>query len=177
MMNQPQQAVNPLAPELSPTAEQMLNAYREKAAAIRGETAQAIPQSFNPYQDQSQEDQQGQHVSKMQEWVSPVKMDAFDVNKEYTDDTHDNFLQNLEEDPAVQEYGEQFHAYLETLMQAVKAGQISPEDAQAAGQNYLDNVVKPIISKHHSKTGKDKSLHRKREPEIPDIVKKVRGSK
>lgn len=177
-MNQVNQGYNPLAPEIGPTADQMLQAYRDRAAALRGEQAQENPQSYNPYQpEESKEDTQGQHVANMQQWLSPVKMDAYDVQSQYTDEKHDNFLTNLEKDPAVKEYGDQFHAYLESLLQAVNAGQIDQQTAQDMGQNYLDNVVKPIISKHHNKDSKANSLHRKPEPEIPDIVKKIRGVK
>lgn len=176
MMNQPQ--YNPLAPEIGPTADQMLQAYRDRAAALRGEQAQQNPQSFNPYQpEQSQEDSQGQHVANMEQWLSPVKQDAYDPQTAYTDEKHDNFLANLEDDPAVKEYGDQFHAYLESLLAAVNAGQLDQESALAMGQNYLENVVKPVITKHHKKDSTANSLHRKREPEIPEIVKKVRGVK
>ncbi|HGB5300374.1 TPA: hypothetical protein ACIVOM_003615 [Salmonella enterica subsp. enterica serovar Virchow] len=176
MMNQ-QPQYNPLAPEIGPTADQMLQAYRDRAAALRGEQAQQNPQSFNPYQpEQDQEDTQGKHVANMEQWLSPVKMDNFNVQDHYTEEKHDNFLSNLEKDPAVKEYGEQFHAYLESLLQAVNAGQIDQQQAQEMGQNYLDNVVKPIIDKHHKGKGGD-SFHKKPEPEIPDIVKRVRGIK
>lgn len=176
-MNQLQQGYNPLAPEIGPTADQMLQAYRDKAAALRGEQAQQNPQSFNPYQpEEPQEDTQGKHIANMEQWLAPVKMDAFSASEKYTEEKHDNFLQNLESDPAVKEYGEQFHAYLESLLQAVNAGQIDQQTAQDMGQNYLENVVKPIVTKHH-KENDSGSFHKKREPEIPDIVKKVRGVK
>ncbi|EIO9044373.1 hypothetical protein LRH73_004144 [Salmonella enterica] len=172
------QGYNPLAPEIGPDSGQMLQFYRDRAAALRGEQAQQTPQSFNPYQpEQNQEDTQGQHTANMEQWLSPVKQDAFSPQESYTDDKHDNFLTNLEKDPAVKEYGDQFHAYLESLLSAVQAGQLDQQAAIEMGQNYLDNVVKPIITKHHSKDGKANSLHRKQEPEIPEIVKKVRGVK
>ncbi|EKR4225020.1 hypothetical protein P8G24_004691 [Salmonella enterica] len=169
---------NPLAPEIGPTADQMLQAYRDRAAALRGEQAQQNPQSYNPYQPEpNQEDSQGQHTANMEQWLSPVKQDAFDPVASYDDDKHDNFLTNLENDPAVKEYGDQFHAYLESLLAAVQAGQLDPQEAQTMGQDYLDNVVKPIITKHHAKDSRAKSLHRKQEPELPEIVKKVRGGR
>lgn len=174
MMNQ---GYNPLEPEYGPNAFNMLQSYREKAAQLRGELQQDSGPSYNPYQPEQEENEsQGKHISEMEQWLSPVKMDTFDPTAAYSDDKHDNFMQNLEQDPAVKEYGEQFYAYLESLMSAVNAGQIDNETAMQMGQNYLDNVVKPIITKHHSKEDKG-SLHKKREPEIPDIVKKVRGVK
>lgn len=172
------QEYNPLAPEIGPTADQMLQSYRDRAAALRGEQQQQNPQSFNPYQpEQPQEDTQGKHVANMEQWLAPVKQDVYDPQTAYTDEKHENFLTNLEKDPAVQEYGDQFHAYLESLLGAVKAGQLDQESALAMGQNYLENVVKPIISKHHKKDSTANNLHRKQEPEIPDIVKRVRGAK
>ncbi|EAN5684237.1 hypothetical protein FNU33_22385 [Salmonella enterica] len=175
MMNQ---QYNPLDPEIGPTADQMLQSYRDRAAALRGEQQQQIPQSFNPYQpENNQEDTQGQHTANMEQWLSPVKQDVYDNQSAYTDDKHDNFLTNLEKDPAVKEYGEQAEAYMNSLLAAVQAGQIDQQQAQDMAQDYFNNVVKPIITKHHSKDSKANKLHRKQEPEIPDIVKKVRGVK
>lgn len=172
---------NPLAPTTSPTAEQALNDYRAKAASLRGEAAQAMPLpnstgGFNPFQQQeeNQQESQSKHISNMEQWLSPIKMDVFDSNKTYTDDKHDNFLANLEKDPAVKEYGEAFHDYLDYISQAVQAGHISPEDAQQMGQEYLESVVKPIIKKHHSRTS-EPTLHKPQAPVIPDIVKRIRG--
>ncbi|EKA7615246.1 hypothetical protein OL383_004431 [Salmonella enterica] len=178
-MNEFQQPVNPLAPEMGATAEQMLSYFMQRSAGQRNETPEAIPVSFNPFQPEqpTQQESQDKHVSNMEQFLSPIKMDAFDINTEYTDEKHDNFLQNLEEDPAVQEYGPQYHAYLESLLGAVKAGQISQEDAVNLGQDYLNNVVKPVIKKHHKSDSYEKGLHRKREPEIPEIIKKIKGVK
>ncbi|EDJ9328678.1 hypothetical protein GFM72_21115 [Salmonella enterica] len=176
-----QQGYNPLAPMDAPTAMQQVNDYRQRAASLRGEAVQSMPvperKDFNPYgsQEESQQDTQGKHVSNMEQWLSPVKMDAFDIQKEYTDEKHDNFLKNLENDPAVKEYGEQFHTYLEGLQEAVNQGQLSPDDAVNMGHDYIQNVVKPIIKKHH-KSDSFKGLHRK-EIVIPDIVKKIREGK
>ncbi|EAQ9051866.1 hypothetical protein D8V62_23810 [Salmonella enterica] len=176
MNYQPQ--YNPLAPEVSPTAEAMLNSYRDRAAALRGETAQATPQSFNPFQPQEQDQQQSQekHVSKMEQWLAPVKLDSFDPDKEYTEEKHENFMKNAEECPARREYGDQLQAYLDALQAAEQAGQITRDEAKTEAMNYYQNYVVPVIHKHYkdSKTG---GYHRKREPEIPEIVKKVRGAK
>lgn len=175
MMNQ---QYNPLDPEIGPTADQMLQSYRDRAAALRGEQQQQNPQSFNPYQpENNQEDTQGQHTANMEQWLSPVKQDAYDIQSAYTDDKHDNFLTNLEKDPAVKEYGEQAEAYMNSLLAAVQAGQIDQQQAQDMAQDYFNNVVKPIITKHHSKDSTANKLHRKQEPEIPEIVKRVRGVK
>lgn len=172
-----QQSYNPLDPEYGPNAFNMLQSYRERAAQLRGELQQDSGPAYNPYQpEQEDNESQGKHISEMEQWLAPVKMDAFDPTAAYTDEKHDNFLENLEADPAVKEYGDQFHAYLETLMSAVNAGQLDQESAMQMGQDYLDNVVKPIITKHHNKTDKG-SFHKKREPELPDIVKRVRGVK
>ncbi|EKE9051053.1 hypothetical protein OXE08_004520 [Salmonella enterica] len=177
MMNQ-QQQFNPLAPEMGATADQMLNSYRQKAAAIRQQTPEAIPVSFNPYQagQPTQQDNQDGHISQMEQFLSPIKMDHYDSAQAYTDEKHDNFLKNLESDPAQKEYGPQFHAVLESLLGAVKSGQISQEDAISEAQDYLQTVVKPIIKKHHD-AGSLTAMHSKREPEIPEIIKKIRGGK
>lgn len=177
------QQINPLAPTTSPTAEQVLNDYRAKAAALRGEAAAAMPLpqqgGFNPFnaqEDESQKDNQGKHISNMEQWLSPIKMDSYDSNKRYTDDKHDNFLTNLEKDPAVKEYGEAFHAYLEYLQSMIQSGTISADDAVSMGRDYIENVVKPIVKKHHSRDGKA-TLHRPQEIEIPETIKRLKGGK
>lgn len=177
MMNQ---QLNPLAPTFTPTADDKLKAFRDKAAAIRGELPQETPQAtangFNPLQDMSQQNDQQAHVSKMEQYLSPIKMDAFDIAKDYDDEAHANFMENLEADPAVQEYGEAFHAFLESLLNSVNQGFITVEDAQQAGKDYIRTVIRPIIKSHHGK-GSLKGLHDKKEPEIPDYIKKMRGAK
>lgn len=168
---------NPLEPEYGPNASSMLQSYRERAAQLRGELEKDDSPAYNPYQQETNHDEsQKQYISDMEQWLSPVKMDSFNANERYTDEKHDNFMQNLEEDPAVKEYGEQFHTYLSSLMQAVQAGQLDQQQAMQMGQEYLNREVKPVIEKHHKGKGGD-SFHKKRDPEIPDIVKKVRGIK
>lgn len=174
------QTVNPLAPTTSPTAQQLNESYRALAASIRGDAAQAMPLpeqgGFNPLNppEDTQQDSQGKHISNMEQWLSPIKMDSYDSNKNYTDEKHDNFLVNLEKDPAVKEYGDAFHAYLESLLQAVKANHLSVDDAKSMANDYIQNVIKPIVKKHHSRDG-EATLHKPQPVEIPDIVKKVRG--
>ncbi|MFW3388483.1 UNVERIFIED_CONTAM: hypothetical protein RF648_21075, partial [Kocuria sp. CPCC 205274] len=146
------------------------------------EAAQAMPLpnsagGYNPFQqEENQQDSQGKHISNMEQWLAPVKIGGGDAASKYNDDKHDNFLSNWENDPVVKSHGEQFHAYLETLNQAVQAGQLSPDDANSMGQDYIDNVLKPEYKKHYSRSDKA-HLHKVKEPEIPDIVKKVRGVK
>lgn len=172
MMNQ---QYNPLAPEIGPTADQMLQAYRDRAAALRGEQAQQNPQSYNPYQpEQSQEDTQGQHTANMEQWLSPVKQDVYDAQTSYTDDKHDNFINNLSKCPAVKEYGPGLDAYMQSL---ARDPRLDDQQREEMSQDYFMNVCKPIIDKHLKKDSKANKLHRKQEPEIPEIVKKVRGNK
>lgn len=169
---------NPLAPEFTPTADQMLSSYRNRAAQLRGETSQAQAPSFNPYSvdESSQEDTQGKHISNMEQYLSPIKIDGYDPRENYTDEKHENYLKNVQRDPAIKEYGPQLEQYLTALKQAVDAGQLTADDAQAMSVEYFNNNCKPVIHKHHSKDDYSSSLHRK-EIEIPDIVKKVRGGK
>ncbi|EBW7358885.1 hypothetical protein E2L92_22010 [Salmonella enterica subsp. enterica serovar Ibadan] len=169
---------NPLAPEFSPTADQMRMSYRERAAQLRGETSQATTPAFNPFNvDQpTQEDSQGKHISNMEQYLSPIKIDGYDPQTSYTEEKHDNYLKNVSKDKAIQEYGPQLEAYLDSLVKAKQAGQLSDDDAMQMGVDYFNNHVKPVIHKHKSKDDYSSSLHRK-EIEIPDIVKKVRGVK
>lgn len=178
-MNNNTTFINPLLPEMSPSAEQILNAYRAKVSAIRGEAAEEIPQSYNPFTPQSfsQGDEQEKHVSQMEQFLSPIKMDSYDVDKAYTPEKHDNFMKNLEEDKAVQEYGPQFEEYLKNIYAAIQQGQITQEQGNNLMQEYVLTQVKPIIDKHHEK-GKPGVLHKKRAVEIPEIIRnKLQGVK
>ncbi|EMC1489664.1 hypothetical protein VAA96_004542 [Salmonella enterica] len=173
-----QNMINPLAPELSPTADQMLASFLNDAAAIRGEQPKELPQSFNPYQATEDTDNQStqKHISNMETWLAPVKMDSFDITQAYDADKHDNFLKNLEEDPAQKEFGPQLVAFGDALRQEVANG-MPPEQAQQLSQDFIQNHIKPIIDKHHKKGSTEGALHRKREPEIPELIKKIKGGK
>ncbi|MCS5736777.1 hypothetical protein, partial [Herbiconiux daphne] len=135
---------------------------------MRNQIAQPLPTAQGQQeQGESQQDNQGQHISQMEQAISPIKLDKFDLAKDYTTEKHDNFISNLESDPAVQEYSEDFHTYLETLNQGVQSGQLTQDEALQYGHDYIQNVVKPVIEKHH-KGSTAKGLHAKPEPEIPE---------
>lgn len=179
MDNNFQQVANPLDPEMGANADQMLSFFLNRSASQRNEVPEAIPVSFNPFQpdQQSQEQSQDKHIGQMEQFLSPIKMDAFDSAKSYTEDKHQNFLDNLENCPAQKEYGPQLDAFLQSILQAINSGQISPDDANKLIKDFAMSQVKPVIDKHLSKTERKQPLHGKREPEIPDIIKKVKGVK
>lgn len=172
----------PVAPATMPTGDQMIAFIRQQAAQIRGGNSATPAQgvnAINPYiPEETPDNSDTQHASNIEKWTSPIRIHRNDSSN-YDDSAHENFLSNLEQDPAVQEYGDDFHNYLEGLMMGVQSGRIDQQQAQELGQNYLDTIVKPIIEKHHGKTGRnpEKDLHRKPAPVIPDIVKKARGIK
>ncbi|EBW2292209.1 hypothetical protein DFV88_24815 [Salmonella enterica subsp. enterica serovar Newport] len=175
MMNQ---QYNPIAPEMGATADQMMDYFRTRAAAARGEAQQNTAPAYNPYQpEENKADTQGQHVANMEQWLSPVKMDNYDQATQYTDDKHENFLENLQKCPAVKEYGDQLHAGLQQAQALFEAGRIDAAQRDQIGQDLLENVVKPSLNKHLKKDSTANSYHRKQEPEIPEIVKKIRGVK
>ncbi|HAV9873780.1 TPA: hypothetical protein JLH60_004756 [Escherichia coli] len=175
MMNQ---QYNPLAPEMGADADQMMDYFRSRAAAARGTVQQNQAPAYNPYQpEQNKTDDQGQQVANMEQWLSPVKMDNYDQAQQYTDEKHDNFLNNLQKCPAVKEYGDQLHAGLEQAQAMFAAGKIDANQRDQIGQELISNVVKPALDKHLKKDSTDNSYHRQPEPEIPEIVKKLRGAK
>ncbi len=178
-----QSSPNPLAPVTSPTADELLNAYQQKAAALRGESQAAAPTGnpFSNYAGESQQDQQSSHISAMEQFLAPVGLNSFDNDSDYTDEKHRKFASNLQKDPAFKEFEAPLYAYLSDMKQRIASGQISQQDAITEFANWGQQEIDPILHKHHGPHSDSHltSLHDDEPLELPDIVKraKARGGK
>ncbi|ELI5583688.1 hypothetical protein MLN87_07385 [Escherichia coli] len=178
-----QQNTNLLAPSTTPDNNSTLNAYRAHAAAIRGEAQATGPATpVNPFHSNSQDDQaeaQQKHYADMQRALSPIQSVKFDVDEQYTDEKHQNFMKNLENNPVLKEIGEPMQQLLDNLLAGINAGKISQSDALDVVAQYGDEAITPLLEKHHGKHSEThkSSLHDKQPEELPDVVKKVKGIK
>lgn len=178
-----QGTTNILAPATGLDADTALNAYREHMAAIRGEAvehAESFSNESNPFRSSSQDSQQDAQqakIAEVQQYLSPMPMNEYSSDTDYTDDKHQRFVENFEDDPAYKQFGDELMEVLDTLDQGVKGGHISKADAMRMFADYGRNQLSPIIDKHHGPHSETNmlSLHEKRAPKVPDIVKKNKG--
>ncbi|WP_374448152.1 hypothetical protein AAHW31_07710 [Klebsiella variicola subsp. variicola] len=112
---------NPLAPVTGPSADQLLNAFEQHAAALRGEgQAQSTLTPTNPFKaNVGQQDAQQEHIAKMEQYAAPIGVNIFDTQSDYTDEKHKRFADTLDKDPA-----------------SILA-------------DYGQNEIDPILDKHH----------------------------
>ncbi|HID4300469.1 TPA: hypothetical protein ACXEZB_004391 [Escherichia coli] len=173
-----EQQFNPLAPTFSPTAAQIMGFYHNQAANLMGQMQEVAPAATEAA-PQEGDQAQDKHISNLEQWLAPIKMRNMQTDQPYTDEDHENFLTNAEKHPAIAEFGDPLHAAAEQLLAAHQSGQIDDQQLEAAKQQILDSVVKPVLDKHTPKGSKnpDYHLHRKQEDQIPDVVKRVRGAK
>ncbi len=143
---------NPLAPITSPSADQLLNAYQQQAAALRGEAqtkSDALP-STNPFKASAgQQDAQQQHIAATEQYAAPIGTNIFDINTAYTDEHHQRFAKNLDNDPAFNEIEGPYFEFLNNIRADLQAGKISESDAVSMVSDYGQNEINPILDKHH----------------------------
>lgn len=176
---------NPVAPSTAPTVDQLTDAYAKHAALIRGEavdSAPQVPSNFNPYapqQDTSQQDDQQQHISNIEQFLAPVGGADHNTGEGMSDAHYQRWAKNLYNDPAFKEFGDQMHEFASTVRNAYQNGTIGFNDVRDMIQDYGTNVIAPIIEKHHGKHSDSyhTSLHDDVQEELPEIVKKVKGAK
>lgn len=162
------QNYNPIAPATAPSADEVLNAYQAHAASIRGEVQEQKDNSsgYNPFipTEDTQEDKQQAHISNMEQFLSPVPMNEYDVNNQNSDQEKQIFHDHFVNDPAIKEFGDDYVAKLEVLRQGLISGQIDQATARSMVASYGQDVIEPILEKHHgshSKTNKVSFLDEK----------------
>ncbi|EGJ5143357.1 hypothetical protein INE66_003642 [Salmonella enterica subsp. enterica] len=173
---------NPLAPVTGPSADQLLNAYQQRAAALRGEAATQAQPTSNPFGSsagQSQQDQQSSHISAMEQFLAPIGMNKYDVDSDYTDEKHQRFAKNLSKDPAFKEFEGPLNEYLGSLRADIAQGRISQEEAIAEFAQWGQTDLDPILHKHHGPHSESHktTLHDEEPLELPEIVKRAKGGK
>ncbi|EDH7741216.1 hypothetical protein CB599_11690 [Salmonella enterica subsp. enterica serovar Adjame] len=168
---------NPVAPVTAPTADDLHNAYSSHGEQIRSVSEQKHSEGFDPYaapQD-TQKQQQDEHAAAIQQFLSPVPVNATDnAGSQHTDEKHQAFLKNIFNDPAVKEVGDQMIDVLETIQAEMQNG-LSMADARSILAQFGDEVIEPAIQKHHGKHSPSHrtSLHDVEEPELPGVVKRA----
>ena len=154
---------NPLAPVTGPSMDQLINAYEQHAAGLRGELAtqdNLIP--TNPFKATTgQQDAQQAHIAATEQYAAPIGTNIFDSETAYTDEHHKNFADNLDKDPAFNEIEGPYHQFLVSLRADLQAGRISEDDARITLSEYGENEIDPILDKHHGSHSKSHktSLH------------------
>lgn len=147
------QNYNPIAPATAPSADEVLNAYQAHAASIRGEVEQQADNSngYNPYApvEDTQADKQQAHISNMEQFLSPVPMNEYDVNSQNSDQEKQVFHDHFVNDPAIKEFGDDYVAKLEVLRQGLISGKIDMPTARSIVASYGQEVIDPVLEKHH----------------------------
>jgi len=143
---------NPLAPVTSPSADMLLNAYGEHAAALRGELqTQDTLNPVNPFKAPGQQDAQQAHIAATEQYAAPIGVNIFDAEKDYTDEHHKQFAKNLHNDPAFHEIEGPYYQFLSSVRADMQAGRISQQDAIDAVTEFGEQEIDPILDKHHGK--------------------------
>ncbi|HDU5574524.1 TPA: hypothetical protein RFV54_001057 [Klebsiella aerogenes] len=168
---------NPVAPVTAPTADDLHNAYQSHGNQMRGESEQKTSQGFNPYDapQDTQQRQQEEHAAAIQQFLSPVPVNASDTSgSQHTDEKHKKFIHNIMNDPAIKEVGDSMQEVLESL-QAEMAQGLPVEEARKILAQFGDEVLEPAIQKHHGKhsTSHRSSLHDDIPEELPAVVKRA----
>ncbi len=146
---------NPIAPATMPDIDDIMNAYHQQAAMIRGEQQQQQEgiNTFNPFAPQQQENQQDAqqaHAAAMQQAYAPIAHNEYDINSTHNEKRQQAFESRVEQDPAFKEFAPGMIQVAETLRQGVMAGKIDMNTALSMGQSWLNDNAKPVFKKHHS---------------------------
>ena len=142
---------NPLAPATGPSGDELLNAFEQHAAALRGETqTQNTFPVTNPFRaNTGQQDAQQAHIAKTEQYAAPIGVNIFDSESAYTDEHHKRFAEELDKDPAFKEIEGPYYSFLTSLRGDLQAGKISHQDALSMLSDYGQQEISPILDKHH----------------------------
>lgn len=176
-----QNQTSPLAPVTSPSMDQLMNSYEQRAAALRGELQNnnTMPLS-NPFKsDTGDQDKQQKALAAREQLLAPIGANIYNPQADYTDAKHTQFLKNVDSDPAFQEINEPLNGYLTMLKGAVDQGAISLDDAIKMFSDWGQENLNPILDKHHGphSTSHKTTLHDVPEMEVPEMVKRAKGAK
>ncbi|MCK7142572.1 hypothetical protein L8P30_09945 [Enterobacter asburiae] len=176
-----QNQTSPLAPVTSPSMDQLMNSYEQRAAGLRGEIQNnnTMPLS-NPFKsDTGDQDAQQKAIAAREQLLAPIGANIYSPQADYTDAKHAQYVNNVDNDPAYKEMSGPLTEYLTTLKGAVSQGAISIDDAMKMFSDWGQENLNPILDKHHgshSVTHKT-TLHDIPEAAIPEIVKRAKGAK
>ena len=143
---------NPIAPATTASGEDLLNAYQQKAAMIRGEVQQQVDtrSPIEPATD-SQQTLQQQHAANIEQVLSPIAANQYDINNAHTPEKMGKITANVENDPAFKEASPEMISTLEGLRQAIINGQLDHNTAMQMFAQWGKERFDPILDKHHHK--------------------------
>lgn len=170
---------NPLAPSTTASSDELMNSYHQYGSMIRGESQQSTSgKGYNPFgvDQQSQQDAQQQHISNMEQFLAPIKMNQ--ESGQMTDDHRARLEHHITNDPAIKEIEPMLMEHLATLKGGIDSGDISPDQAHEIFMSFGQSVIDPILDKHHGKHSD--SHHSSLFDDIPtekaDIVKRAQAT-
>ncbi|EEL9457989.1 hypothetical protein FV395_23320 [Salmonella enterica] len=176
-----QQHNSPLAPATAPSADDLLNAYQQHTAALRGEVQTEAAPTTNPFKSDalSQQDEQKQHISNVEQYLSPIAINRYDAGTDHTEEKFSKWAAQMDNDPAYKEFYEPMQAYLDQQLALKEQGVISYDDALSNFTDYAEREIAPIIHKHHGPHSESHktTFHDDMPQELPELVKKARGVK
>lgn len=144
---------NPIAPSTAPSADEIINALQANHAAVRGETQQAVTgdSGYNPYKpvEDNQQDAQQAHTSNMEQFLAPIAHNQYDIDSSHTPEKMKAFHDNIMNDPAFKEIGDDMVNTLEELRQGIISGSVDPQQAREIFSNWGQERFEPVFEKHH----------------------------
>lgn len=143
---------NPIAPSTAPSADEIINALQAQHAASKGEAQeQTTSDGYNPYQpvEDNQQDAQQAHIANMEQFLAPVAHNEYDHNAAHTPEKMKAFHDNIINDPAWNEVGQDMIDTLEGLRQGVISGQIDADQARQIYAQWGQEKFDPVMEKHH----------------------------
>ncbi|HHB8426215.1 hypothetical protein [Klebsiella pneumoniae] len=151
---------NPIAPVTTSSGEDLLNAYQQKAAMIRGEVQQQVD-TRSPIEPavNSQQQAQQQHAANIEQYLSPIAQNQYDVTNAHTEEKQKRFEKSVENDPAFKEVAPEMIQTLEPLRQAVMQGKLDMNQARQIFAQWGQDRFDKVMDKHH---GKHSESHQRR---------------
>ncbi|EEO8179065.1 hypothetical protein G7D34_003696 [Salmonella enterica] len=173
--------ISPADPVGSANAKQIVKGFLDRLAAVRGEGVEPeAPQATQQQAAPAEQEQSEQtKATEMQRYLAPIKMDKFNADAGYTDTHHETFMDNISGDPVFEKIEPMIEAFSNQIKQGVASGQITQERAEMEIQNFIQNVIAPIVKDAHGPHSESHktSLLTKKSNEIPEFVKQVMGNK
>lgn len=153
---------NPIAPATAPSADDMINAVQANHSANRGQAQQtATTDGYNPYRpvEDTQQGQQQAHASNIEQFLSPIAHNEYDINDAHTPEMAKAFTDNIANDPAWNELGDEMHDVLEPLRQGIMSGQIDINQAKQIFSKWGVERFDPVMEKHHGIHSQSHKIH------------------
>lgn len=161
MNAQPQR--DPMAPNSMPSVLEQLAMYSNRYI----QEQKQLEQSQDPFESQYDKEDPAQQEQDLNLWLSPVTSDTSMPEANPNGADYNAFIDMFENDPVVQEHGEQMQEVLEQLRQAVQSGQIPYDQAMSMAVDLMNKHVAPSIDKHHGTNFTSRNILN---PKVKDVA-------